>query len=504
MSRHLPPLSGRTILINVESNIWGQQYKIWPHLGLLTIGTIVEESGYEAILWDELREGPFPLDWIKEGDIIGLSLVVTGIERGVELAREAKRRGAAYVIAGNDAARFRARQILKMVADSPIDAVFTSDSLIAVSVFFRKVRKLHSTEHWNIPGVATRYGSAMSTDKELFKVPNLKLFGPAYWEKIHQAYRSQFGHKHSDRDGVKNALIQLSHGCGRASAGGGKKKCKFCGIGGVEQFLMPGEDYLTKVLETYQDFGVNTFFNVADSSLEMVPLLSTLEKMRPSTMKALNMYGRAQTMATKPELIERWANIPSERLLINCGLESIDETILQHGIEKAASKTGSRADENWQAIRNIKAAGSKVHLHCSVIFGSPGETRDSCERTLGFIKSVIGMLGTQLDVCEPDSWWPNFGSPSAQVYRDYDEAQRLAAIAGKTISPETWHKCFERHADDLVVSKESLEAWFQLFTSISLEEALDFCEKVALEMDKVPGRIEGRTNAFQPKLGPSS
>src|ERR1700690_1378895 len=135
MTTTLPTPTKRTVLINAEGSTWPPESRVWPHLGIVYVGTIAERFGYEVLLWDELIQGPAPLGrLIKEGDVVGLSLVTTGIDCGVVLAREAKLRGASCAVAGNDAARFRAPQLLRL-ADNPIDAVFTSDSLVAVASF---------------------------------------------------------------------------------------------------------------------------------------------------------------------------------------------------------------------------------------------------------------------------------------------------------------------------------------------------------------------------------
>jgi hypothetical protein len=145
----------RFVLINVEqTKDYDEQYRVWPHLGLLAVGTAIEQEGWEVVLWDELVQGHAALEnLIKPDDVVGLSLVASGIERGVEIAKIAKSLGAKYVIAGNDAAIFRANQLLKL-SDHPIDAVFTSNSTNVVRRFFRELSSSNSLPV-HIPEVAT-------------------------------------------------------------------------------------------------------------------------------------------------------------------------------------------------------------------------------------------------------------------------------------------------------------------------------------------------------------
>src|SRR3989344_2670959 len=148
----------RLKLINVEESInelraENTESRTWPHLGLLYVGTVADQEGWDVTLHDELVEGYVDMErFVEPGDVVGLSLVVTGMDRGIELARQAKRLGASYVIAGNDSAIFRAGQIL-LLPDRPIDAVFTTNSLAAVRQFLRQVGTVDLNQ-LDIPGVA--------------------------------------------------------------------------------------------------------------------------------------------------------------------------------------------------------------------------------------------------------------------------------------------------------------------------------------------------------------
>lgn len=508
-SRDRGVFSRRAVIINVEGGDWPEESRIWPHLGINYVGTVARQEGYEVVLYDELIQGRKPLkDLIRPGDIVGLSLVTTGIERGVKVAEEAKALGASYVIAGNDSAMFRARQLLELPG-RPIDAVFTSNSVGTIRDFFRNADAVIagsiqieqvavtpeqvayiSNEH---EGVALERHAYTADD--FFLVPDLTLFSDEYWNLVRTAYRSQFGHKHKDPGNVRNAIALLAQGCGRAGMG---DICDYCTIRHVANVVLPPEGYLEETLASYRAHGINTFFNVTDSAFEMGVLASQLQQLGP--VDSLIIYGRAQMIANRPDLLERWKGCVNERLLINCGMDSGDERILQTGIHKSGSKSGSRLEENYRALANIKAAGSKVHLHFSVIFGSPGETRESCESTLRFVQHAIDTLGEQLDVVEGDIFWVNFGAPCSEIFTSYEAAQKRAALAGKTISPDEWQHYFARHADELAVPEESQHAWYTFFTDITIEEAWAYNAQVREMVSQVPGHITGREFAFKPPI----
>ncbi len=495
----------RLVFLNVEEGTWEEQYRVWPHLGLLFVGTIAQQEGWEVILWDEFVQGPAPLDALVEhGDVVGLSLVATGISRGIDIARRAKKLGAAYVIAGNDAAAFRAEQLLH---GSAIDAVFTSNSLRSLRAFFCQIAR-QPLEALRIPGVATRHSLCVNPSNvygdvaqeagqfsgdDFFIVPDLSLYAPGYWEAVWKTYRSQYGHKHLEPAVVSNATVLLGQGCTRAGAG---DVCDYCTIRHVADVRIPNEQYLQQTVDAYRRFGINTFFNTTDSAFEMGRLAHKLQRVN-ARFDSLVIYGRAQGMATRPDLFERWLALVNDRLLINCGMDSADETILRLGVNKSPSRGGSRVEENKQAIRNLKAAGSKAHLHYSLIFGSSGETRDSCERNMEFLQWTIDQLGSQLDVVESDIFWVNFGAPCSAVFYRYEEAVQRAALAGKSITRQQWREHFWRHRNAIIVPEAAQEAWYQFFTRIDLETAEMYNDQVSALSETLPSAIPGRRGAFQ-------
>lgn len=509
----------RFVLVNVEENaVSDDQYRIWPHLGILTIGTVADEEGYEVVLWDELNQGHVDLErLVQSGDIVGFSMVVSGMKRGIELARRAKDLGARYVIAGNDGVIFRAPQVLALEGQ-PIDAVFTSNSTNAVRQFFRQIGDAPNIDALQIPDVATRADlapvrsnepSAMAAELKArkrarqegsydpmdgFVVPKLDLFPSSYWNKLWGLYRSQFGHKHKNPGTVRNALVHLAQGCTRTVD---SNACTYCTIYGVGDIRLPSEgDYLARMFAAYDAFGINTYYNVTDSALEMGALARRIAQqgVKPETMV---IYGRAQGMAGKSgrKAIDAWMQTASERLLINCGMDSGDPAMLHNGIVKSSRITGSMVDENRQAVMNVKDAGA--HLHFSLIFGSPGETVESCERSMEFLRWAGDTLGRQLDVAETDIYWLNFGSGASRVFHDYAYARSLAQMAGKDISREQWFTAFARHAQEIVVPWESQVAWYTYFTQIDIDTAKDYNRQAFAYMERHEGRVKARYYAFK-------
>lgn len=504
--------SRRLVLINVEQMLNEQtgdnrQYRVWPHLGLIFVGTVADEEGYEVVIWDEYAKGSAPLEQlVRPGDIVGLSLVVTGMDRGVILARKVKELGAQYVIAGNDSAIFRANQVMT-VPDHPIDAVFTSNSLTAVRRFFREIGEANIGQ-LQIPGVQITTGGEVRSNErdrllaelktrksegvdqdDVFVVPKLELY--PHWDELWTNYRATFGHKHSNPNSVKNAIGLFAQGCTRTR---GSDVCSYCSIAGVADVRIPSRDLIARSVEAYKAFGVDMMFNVTDSAYEMREVVRLLQEVGAS-WKSMEIYGRAQGIARSPHLLEEWQKVATERLLINVGMDSGSDDMLLRGVVKSSVEgCGSRLEENREAVRRIQQAGA--HLHYSLIFGSPGESKETCESSIRFLEWTIDVLGHQLDICETDIYWLNFGSPASRVFHDYSYAQRLAGLAGKSISQEEWQREFVRYANVLVVPMDVEESWYRHFTRIDFETAQAYNQRAAEIMAKHTGSIRGR--AFRP------
>ncbi|MBX4181385.1 hypothetical protein KW807_00790 [Candidatus Parcubacteria bacterium] len=508
----------RFVLVNIEQNILDltaasdKQYRTWPHMGVLYIGTVAHQEGWDIVLWDELVQGQCDLTkLVQPDDVVGLSLVATGIERGVGLARKAKELGAACVIAGNDSAAFRVNQILSLPG-KPIDAVFTSNRLTPVRYFFRhygtkELSQLQTTGMVVEPGSIERSNvqSFLITEfkarkeqerqgtfdlEDVFIVPKLDLYLAHYWNEVWSNYREVFGHKHLHGT-APNALALLAQGCTRTR---GTDVCSYCTIADVADIRIPSEDYLRRTLQAYDEFGIEIIFNATDSAYEMTGLVRKLQRVCAS-FHSLIIYGRAQGLARQPELLDEWQTLVEDRFLINVGMDSGDDRILAQGVDKSSLGKGSRLEENVQAVRNIK--GSGAHLHYSLIFGSPGETIESCERSIGFLEWSIAELGQQLDLVETDIYWLNFGSPASEIFTSYEKAQVFAAIAGKEITREEWYEGFAQHSQELSVPMEVEATWYRHFTSIDLETAQAYNRRAATIMARHEGSIAGR--AYRPE-----
>lgn len=501
----------RVVIINVEGcENMPLSVRCHAHLGLLYIGTVARLLGHEVVLHDELVQGKCDITkLVRSGDIVGFSLVITGVERGVQLAYQAKLLGASAVVAGNDSAIFRCNQLLTLPG-KPFDGVFTSNSTNSWGQFLIEFNG-SNIRNLNIPEFKTRPGGIQHSNqnKQLtvelkgrkaqkatgefdamdgFVVPDFSLFPAEYWETCWARAQQVYGHKHPFN--VRNSTILLAQGCTRTQ---GVDACIYCSINGVGDIRVPVREHLIRLLHAYYKFGINKFYNTTDSIGEMGPAITELEEIG-ATFPTLTIYTRAQGIATNPRLLDRWLNMAGQ-LELNIGIDSGDAGILANGIVKSSTNgLGSRLAENEQALLNIRDAGAFVHY--SVIFGSPGESHESCKKTLDFVSRSLITLDKQINMVESDLYWVNHGAPCSKVFYSYEYAQKLAAMARKSITRHQWWKYFGSKRDTLVVPWATERAWYEFFTNISLEEAQEYNAKVLQIMEKHEGAIGGR--AFNP------
>ena len=215
-------VSGRIVLINIDAREaeYSAHGKSWGHLGLLHIGTIAEQEGFEVVLWDELILGKVNLgDLVRAGDIVGLSVVVTGVVDAQEYSHRAKELGASYVFCGNDQASSRAKQMLK---NNSIDGVFVGDDLASIRKILRNLKREGILPDIDIAGFDRRgqpvvISRERSPDAEYFIIPNLSLYSKKHWEKVWDNHRKLNGFEYLNPDDLKNSTILFAGGCSRGS-----------------------------------------------------------------------------------------------------------------------------------------------------------------------------------------------------------------------------------------------------------------------------------------------
>ncbi len=467
----------------------------WPYLGILIVGTVIEKIGFEVVLVDENVDGPVNLqELIKPGDIVGLSSVVTSMRRGLFLAQEAKRLGAGFVFMGNDQASARAKQILKQ--HESVDGVFLGDGLVPIKQIFSYLAQFDKLPDKSVAGFALRVSdgnvlikrSLPFKDISDFPVPRFSLFPQSYWNKVWDNHKQINGFEYLDSKNIKNCSTVLASGCPH-----GRNACNYCAIYQVSQMRWADKSYYLNLVEAYKDFGINSFYETCDDLSGFGALVHNLKKYG-ILFDNLTCYARAFAATYSPRNIESILSLvkSSGHLKFNVGLDSGDDMILREGINK-----GTGIDDNVNMVKLMARTG--IWGHFSFIFGSPGESRESCKRTLEFIEWIFSEMGSLVANIEADIWWVNHGAPCERIFYDYEFARTYSAKTGKYLSRYDWHRSFNVFKDSIVVPWGVQENWYRWFTNIDIEFAEE-CNARVRQLAKRHGANFGRAYGMSEEI----
>lgn len=210
-----------------------------------------------------------------------------------------------------------------------------------VSAFKEIVARFDREEGFDdIPGVAsTRAGSLVSaepptvTDLDALPFPDRKLTA---------RYRS-----HYYSDWMKPlASLRTSKGC--------PHRCTFCAL-----WKLAGGRYLKrqpqKIVEELAGLDEEFVFFADDESLVDAARMSTLAALiaKAGIRKRYYLYGRSDTIARNPELLETWRDIGLERVFV--GLEFFRDRDLEY------IKKGSTTGDNERAVEILQSLGLEIH-----------------------------------------------------------------------------------------------------------------------------------------------
>jgi len=195
-----------------------------------------------------------------------------------------------------------------------------------------------------IPGIAfVKNGAFFKTKPEI--VNDLDIF-PLPDRSLTSGYRSRYF-----SEWMKPlASLRTSKGC--------PYRCKFCAL-----WKLAGGRYLKrqpeKVLEELADLHEEFVFFADDESLVDAPRMKTLARLikESGIQKRYFLYGRSDTIARNPDLLELWRDVGLERVFV--GLEFFrDEDLVD-------IRKGSTLRDNERAVKVLQGLG--VDIYASLI-----------------------------------------------------------------------------------------------------------------------------------------
>jgi p-methyltransferase len=203
-------------------------------------------------------------------------------------------------------------------------------------------------------------------------VENSYVFGPRVDDHIDEDYRIiEWNELQENVFSTGVIPMQASNGC--------PYRCAFCNFTKDRRltFVKP-IDELMKELKAVADRGIKYVWFVDDNlRLGRDDLGAVCQRMISEEIPIRWMsFIRAGAL----ESIEPEKLVKSGCVEVQLGLESADETILRNMNKQASPK------QYETVIRNLLGAG--INCSCYFIFGFPGETTESINRTIEFIKRI--------------------------------------------------------------------------------------------------------------------
>ncbi len=221
-----------------------------------------------------------------------------------------------------------------------IDAIIQGEGVFSFRELINRLERKKGFS--DIPGVVRiENGTRGILIKEENKMPDLDAI-PFPDRKLTTPYRSSY----SSAWMKPIASIRTSKGC--------IYKCTFCAL-----WKLTGGRYLVRkpehILEELGAIEESNIFFADDESLLDTDRMETLADMimRSGIKKRYFLYGRSDTIAGHPELIERWRKIGLERVFV--GLEFFKDADLK------AVRKGTTAEKNAEALRILKSLDIDIY-----------------------------------------------------------------------------------------------------------------------------------------------
>jgi len=328
-------------------------YSKWgfPRLGIIQLGTILEEAGYEVKVFIEEVKG---IDWddVFDADAVGISTITSTAPRAYEMARQIKKAGIP-VFMGGPHVSFLAEEALEYC-----DFVLKGETEETIIPFIDTL--LGKGKFEDVPGLCWHYGNRVMQnapavgcpDLDKFPIPNLDLIT---------------GSKKFKGD-LSITPIMTSRGCPFG--------CNFCSV-----TMMFGRKYrfrsVENVIEELKMRRPEWVFFYDDNFAANKTHTKTL--LRRMIEEGINTKWMAQVridVADDPELLDLMVRTNCKYVYI--GLESINPKTLE------SLNKGQTPQDIERSINIIQDRG--IRIHGMFIFGADSDEPKTIRQTVKFAK----------------------------------------------------------------------------------------------------------------------
>lgn len=404
----------------------------YPPLSLASIAAYVKLHSLEAAV--EIYDGEImstqEIISKLDADNVGISANIMTYESSLQIAEAAANKGARVLIGGPFTDAMADRIVLSR---SYVDAVVVGEGEIPMSMYMAGARKEL------IPGLVwMENGTVRKNEIHPLYLNSLPI--PDYCNLPLELYFKNYIERYTGFKPFKGSLAVYSRkGCvWREKTDGG---CVFCMIPHRGMRFRSPENLWKEISHFYKEYGVNYFWEVSDTFTEDDAWIQDFLKTRPDDIDvAFHLYGRPNHITSRMAKVLKELNA----FEVFIGAESGDDQMLKNMVK------GSKVEHTRRAVEALANEG--IYTIVSFVFGLPGETHESLQRTIDLGKE----LSRSETVIETSSsvLLPIPGSPAWH---------ELMTIPGMQ----------EKHSSDLLDLEELKKDWAKYFTNISYDDIVE-------------------------------
>ena len=360
MASRKPPIKGRGVHFPV---------------GLGLIASSLKAEGHNVTVLDNETEclNKYDLfDYIKGSghDIFGISAMATQYSYVKKLSRMIKELTGKTVVLGGPLATYSYETVL---GNTDIDICVIGAGEETAIDLFENLGDLSK-----VPGIAFKHDGqietssarALARSRDDYPFPAYELFNMQSYTGKQQIQYEGWGAKYLNKDvtNIKNMGISTGIGC--------PYHCKFCSRSVIKPRLRSIDNIIAEIRYCIDNFGIKGVRFLDD--LLIINEKRTLELCEK--IKPLNIVwsGQARTNTLNDRLAKAMKDAGC--VGVGFGLESGSDRML-----KAMKKQVTVADHK-NAVMTAKKNGLSIRVQ--ILFGYPGENRESAEETITFFKDI--------------------------------------------------------------------------------------------------------------------
>jgi len=339
-----------------------------PPIGLCSIGTVVKQAGHDVKILDyttldhdyDKLSYLFSVPHKYNADVVGISCVSSQFKWCKEIIEYIKgfKDWNPLIVVGGPHASSEPESCLKAGADIAFNGEGEEGFLELVE----------GVDPWLVSGTCLiNHGNMVCSPRVFIENLNTLPF-PDFSLFDMDKYKRRL-------DGEKAFHIMTLRGC--------PYKCNFCdsnAIGGKVRYISKERiiKWIDYLIDTYDVRSFVIYDDTFTTKSERVQYFCKEFKKRKIKWRC---WSRANSLRENDLIQMKDAGLES----VAIGIESGDPTVLKN-INKCTT-----VDHNKRALDLCKKVG--VPVRCSLMFGNPGETKESLQNTIDFIEE-----------CQPDEW----------------------------------------------------------------------------------------------------